>query len=94
MDGVVVELCVCYIAWVWLMQVFVEEVVLETIVANDWGIEDVLVVCLSDDGWLDLDETLKFESWEFEYLLLLLLVLGIVHFDLFITRIVRRAGVI
>jgi len=59
---------------------------------NDRGIEGVLVVCLSGDGWFDLDET--FELLEFENLLVKVLVLGIVPFDLFITRIVLRAGVI
>jgi len=60
------------------------------VVADDRGIEDVLVVCLSGDGWFDLDET--FELLEFENLLLKVLVLGIVPFDLFITRIVDVQG--
>ena len=62
------------------------------VVPDDRGIEGVLVVCLSGDGWFDLDET--FELLEFENLLVKVLVLGIVPFDLFITRMVRRAGVI
>jgi len=61
---------------------------------SDRGIEDVLVVCLRDDGWLDLDETLGFELLKFEYLLVIVLGLGIVPFDLFITPMIRRAGVI
>jgi hypothetical protein len=69
-------------------------VTVAAIVAADRGIEDVLVICLRDDGWLDLDETLEFELLEFENLLVIVLVLGIVPFDLFITQIVRRAGVI
>lgn len=61
------------------------------VVADDREIEDVLVVCLSGDGWFDLDET--FDLLEIESLLVKVVVLGIVPFDLFITRIIRRAGV-
>jgi len=55
------------------------------IVLDDRGIEDVLLFCLLDDGWIDVDEILRFEQLGLGCLLIL---------EFFITRILRCIGVI
>jgi len=89
-EGIMFLLSVCCGELLVVLRIFSASAV----IADDRGIEDDLVICLSDDGWLDLDETLEFRRLGLEYLLVLVLVMGMVPLDLFITRMVRRAGVI